>query len=445
MTSSTTTSFHFDPTYLTLSYQYIDLGKDSWVLPGFIDAHCHPFIVDSPLAGGYQWKALADSGPYKTLRALKRVQEYLQAGWTTIRIAGDAEVGYGVLDLQRAIEEEMFVGPRIQAAAHYLSILGGGGDLRLGAENAACVHPDGRIVSGPEEMRRVVREEIKFGSKWIKLLVSGAFTTAHDRPSDCHFSSEEVLMAGKEASRLSTPMMCHAHSVASIELSLKAGARSIEHGTFLAQKPALLDGFLRQKTFLVPTLFIGDFYSRIRQPLPTLPPLSSYPFSSSSYPSSSSTPSSPFVSPSTSATTLPSIPHTSANLQEVDPMKKMIELSKETRQLHLRGVKMAFEAGVPICTGSDDMGCWPPAWSMRELTILQEAGLPAMECIKAATVHGSALLGLQTTIGSIQPGFEADIIAVRGNPLYNLTLLESNLFFVMRSGRIIINKEDSDS
>ena len=391
--------------YLGLESEVTDLGANSAVLPGFVDAHCHPFIVDSP-SQSYQVRHLLESGPYKTLCALKRVQEYLSAGWTTVRIAGDAETGYGVLDLQRALAEGLFIGPRIQAAAHYLSIVGGGGDLRTGPEQAGCLHPDGRIVTGPEEMRLAVREEIKYGSKWIKLLVSGAFMTAHDNPDDMHFSDEELRMATSEASRLSTPVMAHAHSVASIAASLQAGVRSIEHGTFIAKDPRLAQQMARQGVFLIPTLFIGDYYTRVR--------------------------------PSEIASTLTSSSSSSSSATAtVDPLAKMVELSRQTRALHLQGVALAYRAGVQICTGSDDVGAWAPALSMRELVILSEAGVTPIDCLRAATVNGARLLSLEGKIGTLQPGACADLIAVRGNPLEDLTLLETHLFFVMRGGVVV--------
>ena len=129
----------------------------------------------------YQGAHLAGSSAYKALLGLSALQSMLQHGWTTVRVMGDADVFYGVLDVRRAIDEGVFDGPRMTGAAHYLSITGGGGDVNYLSPEQRVI-TDGLIVNGPMEVRKAIREEIKYGSDWIKILVTGAFHSVGDDP-----------------------------------------------------------------------------------------------------------------------------------------------------------------------------------------------------------------------------------------------------------------------
>src|SRR5207247_1090887 len=170
----------------------------------------------------YQVDHLRWSSAYKALKGLKAVQDNLMAGWTTLRIPGDDDVFYAPMDIRRAIDEGMFPGPRLCGAAHYISITGGGGDMNFIAPEQ---HPiaDGLVVDGVEEMRKAVRQEIKYGSDWIKLLVTGAFMSVGDNPGDVHFSMEEIKMAVDEAARHRVPVMAHAHAAEGMKMAVRAG------------------------------------------------------------------------------------------------------------------------------------------------------------------------------------------------------------------------------
>lgn len=364
--------------------EVIDLG-DVTLLPGLIDCHSHPLISSDE----YQLDHLRWSSAMKALRGLKAVQANLLAGWTTLRIAGDADVAYAHLDLRRAIDEGLFVGPRLTGAGHYLSITGGGGDVNFLAPEHRVV-ADGKIVDGVAEMQKAVREEIKYGSDWIKLLVTGAFMSAGDNPKDVHFSEEEVQMAVAEAARHGVPVMAHAHAAAGIKLAIRAGVRSIEHGTFIDEEGIAL---AKEKgVYLVPTVYIGDYY--IEQGSPS-------------------------------------------GMQD-----KMVELSRRYSAEHYQRLGAAIKAGVKIAVGSD-FGGFPPEINARELASLVKAGMRPMAAVQAATRVAAELLGWDDRLGTVEPGKLADLIAVPGDPLADLSRLE-HVSFVMLGGKVVKHGETID-
>ncbi|MGH9464937.1 MAG: metal-dependent hydrolase family protein, partial [Thermoanaerobaculia bacterium] len=267
-------------------------------------------------------------------------------------------------------------------AGHYLSVTGGGGDINFLAPEVR-VAADGLIVDGVDEVRRAVREEIKHGSDWIKLLVTGAFMSAGDNPADVHFSPEELAAAVEEADRRGVPVMAHAHATEGIKMAVRAGVRSIEHGTFLDEEAIAL--LVEHGTWLVPTLYIGDYYIERGSP--------------SGY------------------------------------QDKMIELSRQYRDQHYEWVGRAIRAGVKIAAGSD-FGGYPPELNAREIAALARAGMTPMQAIQAATRVGAELLRWEERLGTVAPGKLADLIAVPGDPLADLSLLERPSF-VMIGGRVV--------
>jgi imidazolonepropionase-like amidohydrolase len=353
----------------------IDRSQDT-CLPGLIDAHAHVLIKTDD----YQVDHLRRSSGYKALRGLNVVQEMLRSGWTTVRILGDADVAYAHLDVRTAIGEGLFIGPRLTGAGHYFSITGGGGDLNfLGPEHRVVA--DGLVVDGVDAVRKAVREEIKHGSDWIKVLASGAMMSAGNDPNRAHYSPEELDAIVDEASRLGVPVAAHAHSAAGIKASILAGARTIEHGTFMDDESIKL---MQEKgVYLVPTLYVGDYY------------LNEQPGS--------------------------------------EAQAKMNELTRKYRAQHIAAVGKAIKAGVNVTVGTDYVG-FPVKQGVRELGLLVEAGMTPMQAIQAATRVNAELLGWQDHVGTVEAGRLADIIAVPGDPLQNLAVLE-RVSFVMLGGR----------
>lgn len=356
----------------------IDL-RSRTCLPGLIDAHVHTLIA----ADDYQVDHLRRSSAYKALRGLKVVRDMLDAGWTTVRIMGDADVGYAHLDVRTAIREGLFTGPRITGAGHYLSITGGGGDINFLAPEHD-VAADGLVVDGVEDVRRAVREEVKHGSDWIKVLASGAMMSAGDDPRRAHYSPGELEAIMDEAERLGVPVAAHAHSAAGIRQAVEAGVRSIEHGTFLDEPGIEL--MAEQGTYLVPTLYITD-PARLADP-------------------------------------------------GTDKERRLKKLLTEFRATRFERLMQARAAGVPIGVGSDYVGSFPVEHDAREFAMLVEAGFTPMEAIQAGTRVNAELLGRADRIGTLEPGKLADIVAVPGDPLEDITVLE-RVSFVMLGGEVI--------
>jgi imidazolonepropionase-like amidohydrolase len=323
----------------------IDRSQDT-CLPGLIDAHAHVLIKTDD----YQVDHLRRSSAYKALRGLNVVQQMLRSGWTTVRILGDADLFYAHLDVRTAIQEGLFTGPRLTGAGHYFSITGGGGDLNFLAPEHQ-VAGDGLVVDGVDAVRKAVREEIKHGSDWIKVLASGAMMSAGNDPDRAHYSPEELSAIVDEATRLGVPVAAHAHSAAGIKASILAGVRSIEHGTFIDDEGIRL---LKEKgVYLVPTLYVGDYY------------LNEQPGS--------------------------------------EAQAKMNELTRKYRAQHIAAVGKAIKAGVHVGVGTDYVG-FPVKQGVRELALLVEAGMTPMQAIQAATRVNSELLGWQDRIGTVEAG-----------------------------------------
>jgi imidazolonepropionase-like amidohydrolase len=366
---------------LTKDFIVIDLGEYT-VLPGLIDAHVHPnMTVDD-----YQVEHLRKSSAAKALVSLKNCQDLLNAGWTTLRVAGDADVGYSNLEVRNSIKQGLFIGPRIYGAAHYLSVTGGGGDINFISHEQPII-ADGLIVNGPEEIRKAVRTEIKYGSDWIKILATGAFMTVGDNPKNVHFSLEELIAVIEEANRRDVPVMAHAHATEGIKQAVKAGARSIEHGSFLDEEA--IDLMVQKGTYLIPTLTIGLYFVE--------------------------------------------------KIPDSEALQKAIDLNRKSKEGVYQNLKIAIKKGVKIGVGTDYVG-WPAEYSAREFSELVKLGMTPMQAIQAGTIVNAQLLKKENEIGTIEAGKLADLIAVKGNPLTDITELQ-HVKFVMIGGKILKNEK----
>ncbi|MBL4602238.1 MAG: amidohydrolase family protein [Emcibacteraceae bacterium] len=358
--------------------EVIELG-DATILPGLINAHEHPLMYSDD----YQAAHLATSSAYKGLMALAGMQRLLLAGWTGVRVMGDADIYYAVQDLRRAIDAGVFIGPRITGAAHYISITGGGGDINyLSAEQS--IKADGLIVDGPEEIRKAIRNEIKYGSDWIKLLVTGAFQSVGDNPRNIAFSPEELKAAVEEANRHGVPVAAHAHATEGIKQAVAAGVRSIEHGTYIDDEAIKM--MVKQGTYLIPTVYMGDYY---------------------------------------------------AQGDKLRAQDKNDDYMTHGRGEFLSAIGRAHKAGVKVVVGLDlGAGSVDPSVYVREMAMFVEAGISPMDAIQAGTRVAAELLGWDDRLGIIETGMLADIIAVPGNPLTDMSALE-RVSMVMIGGKLI--------
>ncbi len=354
------------------------------ILPGFIDLHCHP------LGNGdddYQLYHLEKSSAAKAMQCLSNVQGMLMAGWTALRVPGDLDVGYAHLEVRNAINKGQFVGPRIFGAGHWISVTGGGGDLNFFSYEQKGVIVDGLVVDGAEEMRKAVRNEIKYGSDWIKLLVSGAFMTAGDNPQNVHFSDEELNVAMDEATRRDVPVMAHAHSTEAIKMSIKAGARTIEHGSFLDDEG--IDLMKKNGTYLVPTLTIGKWFLEFNE-----------------------------------------------NSQA---LSKAVGLTKKHKPQIEAMLTKAIKSGVKVVVGSDLTG-ENPEYLANEFSELVRLGMTPMQAIKAGTSLAAEALNKDKEFGTIEAGKLADLVGVKGDPLSDINELKK-VKFVMIGGKIVKNEK----
>lgn len=346
------------------------------LMPGMINAHEHPLMY----ADDYQNAHLQGSSAYKALMGLAALQQQLMAGWTSVRVMGDADVHYANQDIRKTIEDGVFVGPRITGAGHYISITGGGGDINYFSPEQSVI-PDGLVADGPEEIRKAIREEVKYGSDWIKLLVTGAFQSVGDNPRNVAFSPEELRAAVEEAARLGVPVAAHAHAAAGIKQAVAAGVRSIEHGTYMDDEAMRM--MAERGTFLVPTIYVGDYY---------------------------------------------------AGGDLLLAQDKEDDYTKNYRSKFLAAIGRAHKRGVKIAVGIDLGGyAVDPTVFAREFAVLVEAGFTEMEAIQAGTRVGAELLGRGEYLGTLEAGKLADIIAVKGDPLRDISVLE-DVAFVMVGG-----------
>ncbi len=354
----------------------IDLSS-AMVLPGMLDLHCH--FLDN-VEGGTRGSA-ADNA----LSGARNAEKILLSGFTAIRDPGGGSPNYANVSVRDAVNRGWFPGPRIVVAGRYLSITGGHGDNNNVAPERETEGDN--IVNGVDDMRKAVRRDVKFGCDWIKLYATGGFFSAGDDPTQQHFSDEEMKVAVEEATRLGKFVAAHAHGAQGIKAAIKAGVRTIEHGTFIDDEG--IEMMKQRGTYLVPTM-------RTIELLADEPP-------------------------------------SSASVGR----KKAYQLAKKYFSLMMENIGKAIKRGVKICFGSD-MVTVPLGLSAQELRLHIQAGQTPMEAIRSATIVSAEALNMQNDIGSIEPGKYADIIGVQGDPMKDVTVLE-NVGFVMKDGKVYRN------
>ena len=353
-------------------------------LPGLIDSHTH--LVDGPPGSdSFNWaRPLMRSGAQMAFDGAINARATLEAGFTSVRDLGTYRAFVDVA-LREAIERGTVPGPRIQPAGAYVTISGGAGALTGFAPDVELpLELRFGVADGPYQVRQRVREIIRGGAGVIKVLATGAISTLGSQPGAQEFTFEELRAAVEEASKAGLKVAAHAHSSAGARDAIRAGVASIEHGTLLDDETLLL--MKERGTFLTMDLFATwDFWS-------------------------GGTPEG----------------------RPVGYPVEFVEKEKVSYASQLRVFRRAAELGVRIAFGTD-AGVIPHGKNALLLRVYQKHGMKPLDAIRAATLNAADLLGWADRVGSAEPGKLADIIAVRENPLEDITSLE-RVVFVMKDG-----------
>jgi imidazolonepropionase-like amidohydrolase len=349
------------------------------LMPGLIDAHVHVLAVDAALA------RLADRPvTLLSLQAARVLEGMLQRGFTTVRDAGGADGG-----LAEAVEEGLVRGPRIFPSGSALSQTGGHGDTRprtQPVETCACCAGGAalsRIADGVAECRRAARDELRKGATQIKILASGGVASPYDPIWNLQYSEEEVRAIVEEAQAWRTYVMAHAYSPEAIRRSIDFGVRSIEHGNLIDRATA--EHVAGAGAFVVPTLATYDALHRHGRDLGF-------------------------------------------------PEVSMAKLG-EVREAGLGSLEILQAAGVKVGYGTDLLGPMH-RYQSREFVIRAEAMAP-FDIIRSATIVNAELLNRAGELGVVAPGARADLIAVDGDPLADISLLDGqgeHLTHIMKDG-----------
>jgi len=359
----------------------IDL-RGKTVLPGLIDSHVH---LDSDAGGDAKLvERMTNSVPQKTMRALANGKKTLLAGFTTVRNLGD-ESGATMAIRDAAARREVSA-PRIVDAARGFSATTGHGDPTVGiAEELHSAFPQDELCDSVESCRRAVRIQVRRGADVIKIATTGGVNSRIGAGLGAQMFQDEVTSVVETARLYGKKVAAHAHGADGINIALRAGVSSVEHGTLLDAESIRL--FRQTGAYLVPTLSVVNGYvERLAADLNAYPP------------------------------------------EVLQKIRYRISITGEN-------VRKAYPAGVKIAFGTD-AGVSKHGRNADEFEAMVKYGMPPVEALKAATVNAADLLGLSSEIGTIAPGKSADIIAVDGDPLTDVAVLKK-VDFVMARGEVV--------
>jgi imidazolonepropionase-like amidohydrolase len=351
--------------------------KGRTLMPGLTDAHVHVCAVEGNTAEQHR-----HNPPSLIMaKALRRIEQALMQGYTTVRDAGGADYG-----LREAVSSGLYPGPRLLVSGRVLSQTGGHGDKRRRSEwmepIACCVGMIGVIADGADEVRKAAREQLRHDVDQIKVMASGGAMSPGDELDTTQYTVDEMRAAVEEARAVGTYVLAHAYSPSAVRSALQAGVRSIEHGNLIDE--AVAREIKKAGAYLVPTMVTYEAIWREGK---------SYGVS-----------------------------------------EHQLEKINMARERSVDGLRHAYRAGCKIGSGSDLLGDMQ-AQRAVELELKGQVMKP-MEVLLSATRVNAELFRMEKEIGTVEPGKYADLIAVKGNPLRDLRVFQNpaNLHLIMKGG-----------